>query len=144
MSQSSFLANAATSNTLTGLPIADDDFDAFINREGWHAINDVATVEILLLRAAARFHALDASPRAGIDDDTLSVKELAWCKLHEQFASPISDLRMFFSEASDFRDQLPSERRRMFEIADLLVGSARDVSRLSAAQALSNAARELV
>lgn len=124
---------------LVGLPQSDDEFDAFIARESWFEIDDVSTIEVLLLRAAERFHVLDALMRRDMSDDTswTTKQDRTWSVLHGLFCSPIADLRMFFSETGSFFELPPSERKRLVQIADLLVGSGRDATRLADAQALS-------
>lgn len=120
----------------TVLPESDEAFDAYIVGEGFHAINRVQVMEHFLLRAARRVHVLDAEKFAATmaDESLGEVKEKAWRFLYEQFATPSSDLRMFFIETADFYDQSLEERRRLVTLADALVGSAKDASQLTQAE----------
>lgn len=124
--------------TLAGLPQSDHELDAFIARESWFDIDNVSTIERLLLRAAERFHMLDALMRCDTSDTSWTVeRDRTWSVLHQLFCSPIADLRMFFSETAGFHELPASERKRLYQIADVLVGSGRDAIRLNAAKALS-------
>lgn len=119
-------------------PQDDDAFDAYMANEHFHKIVRVEVMEDFLLRAAHRFHVLDAEQSAAINaDQTLpAVKQKAWEFLYDQFSNSMSDLRMFFSETDDYHDQLPEERKRLNAVADLLVNSAKDASKIEQAERL--------
>lgn len=119
-------------------PQDDDAFDAYMANEHFHKIERVEVMEDFLLRAAHRFHVLDAEQSAAINaDQTLpAVKQKAWEFLYDQFSNSMSDLRMFFSETDDYYDQSPEERKRLNVVADLLVNSAKDASKIEQAERL--------
>jgi len=120
-------------------PVDEKDFDGYVAREGWHKIEDVATMERFLRRAAGRYHALDAAWTADCEQLT-PTQQRAWSILEGQFVGEGSDLRMFFSETSDFYDQPQTERKRLMSFADNLVNSGRDATRYAAAIAISDQA----
>jgi hypothetical protein len=119
-------------------PQDNDAFDAYMANEHFHKIERVEVMEDFLLRAARRFHVLDAEQSAAINaDQTLpAVKQKAWEFLYDQFSNSMSDLRMFFSETDDYHDQSPEERKRLNAVADLLVNSAKDASKIEQAERL--------
>lgn len=131
----------STASQATGqgaIPEDDDAFDAFIGAEQYRQIQHVNAMESFLLRAARRFYVLDADQnRAASSGLTLPLqKQKAWEFCHWNFGMPFSDLRMFFSETEDFYSQTTSERRRLYAVADILVGSAKDKARIDQAAAL--------
>lgn len=113
-----------------GLPQQGDAaFDAYMVEEGFLKIQRVAVMETFLLGAARRLHVLEAEEAAlGLDESLPPVKERAIAFLREQFSVAISDLSMVFSETDDYYEQSSSERKRLNNVADLLVCSARDPS----------------
>ncbi|TXI24253.1 MAG: hypothetical protein E6Q67_03270 [Roseateles sp.] len=119
-------------------PLDDDAFDAYVASERYQMIERVAVMESFLLRAARRLHALDAEQSAAINADEAlpDTKQKAWAFLYDQFGTSTADLRMFFSETADFPDQSPQERERLAAVADALVGSARDASKIARAEQL--------
>ncbi|MDL5034273.1 hypothetical protein QRD43_20395 [Pelomonas sp. APW6] len=120
-------------------PLDDDAFDAYVASEQYQLIERVAVMEAFLLRAARRLHALDAEQSASINADAAlpDVKQKAWAFLYDQFGTSTADLRKFFSETADFRDQSPQERERLAAVAIALVDSARDVTKIEQAEQLS-------
>lgn len=123
-------------------PQDNDAFDAYMANEHFHKIERVEVMEDFLLRAARRFHVLDVEQSAAINaDETLpAVKQKAWEFLYDQFSNSMSDLRMFFSETDDYYEQSPEERKRLNAVADALVCSAKDVTKIEQAERLGAAA----
>lgn len=124
---------------LLKLPQDDDAFDAYVASEQFREIQRVEVMEVFLLRAARRFHVLDEEHSAATDTDQAlpDVKQRAWAFLYDQFGMSMSDLRMFFSETDDYYDQSPAERKRLNAVADALVCSAKNVSKIGQAECLS-------
>jgi hypothetical protein len=120
-------------------PLSDDAFDSYIANEGFHEIVRVEVMETFLLRAARRYHVLDTEQSEAINADQTvpGIKQKAWSFLHDQFSVPNSDLRMFFSETDDFWEHNAPERKRLYQIADLLTNSGRDPARIDVAQAIA-------
>lgn len=123
-------------------PQDDDAFDAYVANEHFHKIDRVEVMEDFLLRAARRYQVLDAEQSAAVNaDQTLpDVKQKAWAFLYDQFSNSMSDLRMFFSETDDYYEQSPEERKRLNAVADALVCSAKDVTKIEQAERLGTAA----
>ncbi len=123
-------------------PQDDDAFDAYVANEHFHKIDSVEVMEDFLLRAARRYQVLDAEQSAAVNaDQTLpDVKQKAWAFLYDQFSNSMSDLRMFFSETDDYYEQSPEERKRLNAVADALVCSAKDVTKIEQAERLGTAA----
>lgn len=120
-------------------PQDDAAFDAYIANEYFTKIWRVGVMEQFLLRAAKRYHVLDKELRAAINahQDYPEVKTKAWSFLAEQFTNESSDLRMFFSEMRDFEPQSPQVRKRVFAVADALLCSAKDVTKIADAEHIS-------
>lgn len=124
-------------------PRDDDAFDIYLANEGFHKIQRVAVMEQFLLRAAKRFHALDKELGVALETDDLlpDMKQKAWAFLSEQFSTSTSDLRMFFSETDNWSEQTPEECKRLNAVADALICSARDQSKIDYAESLGSAAQ---
>lgn len=120
-------------------PQDEDEFDAYVANDGFQKIKNVAVMEQFLLRAARRFHVLNAEMAAAINSDQKLplVKQEAWETLYFNFVTPYSDLRMFFSETEDFYEQTPEERNRLNAVAEALVCSGKDASKIDYAETLS-------
>ena len=120
-------------------PQDDAAFDAYIANEYFTKIWRVGVMEQFLLRAAKRYHVLDKELRAAINahQDYPEVKTKAWSFLDQQFTNESSDLRMFFSEMRDFEPQSPQVIKRVFAVADALLCSAKDVTKIAYAEQIS-------
>lgn len=115
----------------------DSQFDEYAATERFVEIQKVSEMEAFLLRAARRFHSLERERLLTENSDSLTeAKEKAWEFLYCQFTPSTSDLRMFFTETADFHGQSLQERKRLIAVADLLVGSGTDESRIEKAQEL--------
>ena len=123
----------------------DDAFDAYIANEQFHKIQRVEMMAEFLLRAARRFHILDAEQSAAVNADQMlpDMKQKAWEFLYDQFCNSISDLKMFFSETDDYWEQSPEERKRLNAVADALVCSGKDASKIAQAEQLARQAGKL-
>lgn len=115
-----------------------DALDIYVVNEQFQEIQHVAVMETFLLQAARRLHVLNASFVAATEADCElpMIQQKAWEVLRDQFDNPAADLRMFFSETDDYHDQSPEERKRLNAVADLLVNSAKDASKIEQAERL--------
>lgn len=120
------------------IPRDRDHFDWYVARERFDAIENVSVMQDFLVRAAYRFHELGAQIEALLQQDLAVpfITDQAYFFLREQFLNPGADLMMFFSETKDYPSQSAQEKRRLASVAQTLVGSGWDASKIDAAKRL--------